>query len=125
MSALPPYSERVLALFRDAPCSSRPDGDDWSVGEARDPLTGTWVRAHVRIRSGRIEAARYEVRGCPYTIAAAALIAQAWTGSVVEAAAVAPRELLAELGAPVTKLGRLLVVESAYRKALRSLPIPA
>jgi hypothetical protein len=30
------------------------------------------------------------------------------------------RALLAQIAAPVTKLGRLLVVESAYREALRA-----
>ena len=63
---------------------------------------------------------RYEVRGCPYTVAATALVAQQWTHGALGAVSLAPRALLGELAAPVTKLGRMLVVQDAYCLALQA-----
>jgi len=114
------YPARVWALFEAAPSAGRPEGDGWCVGEARDALSGTWVRVYLRIGDGRIDEVRYEVRGCPYTVAAAALTALTWTGKTLPSASFQPRALLAELEAPVTKLGRILIVETAYRRALQT-----
>jgi NifU-like protein involved in Fe-S cluster formation len=120
MSGYEAYSERVLALFDAAPGAGAPEGDGWAMGECRDALSGTWVRAYLRVRDTRIDDVRYEVRGCPHTVAAAALTARAWRGVAAPLAQFQPRELLAELDAPVTKLGRMLIVETAYRKALQA-----
>jgi hypothetical protein len=53
-------------------------------------------------------------------VAAVALLASRWIGQSTDAVAVDPRGLLRELTAPVMKLGRMLVVEDAYRRALQA-----
>jgi hypothetical protein len=144
----PRYSEQVQRLFETAPGAGAP-GDDagWVQGEASDPLTETRVRWHLRARDGRITGARYEVRGCPHTIAVAARIAAGFVGHPIEApsdvaggptlprAAGAPASagqgarsgppvavdlaaIAAELNVPAEKLGRLFVIEDAFRRAV-------
>jgi len=121
MSDSGPYPARVRALFRAAPGAGRPDGAGWSSGEALDPLTRTHVRMHLRVaRDGCIEDVRYEVRGCPYTVAAAALWAERCRGERPGSCQLEPRAVLDELGAPTTKLSRFFVVEDAYRRAALS-----
>jgi NifU-like protein involved in Fe-S cluster formation len=114
------YSEAVWALFEAAPRSGRPASDGWVQAEARERLSGTWVRVYLRTAGGRVDDVRYEVRGCPHTVAATAWVAREWVGVDCASARMDARGLLAELAAPVTKLGRLLVVEAAYREALRA-----
>jgi NifU-like N terminal domain len=127
MSDASTYPPRVLALFRSTPRAGRPDDRGWSSGEAMDPLTRTHVRMHLRMApDGCIEEARYEVRGCPYTVAAAALWAERCLGGHPGRWHLEPRTALEELGAPATKLSRFLVVEDAYRRAALSAgPAPA
>jgi NifU-like protein involved in Fe-S cluster formation len=114
------YSDEVRMLFETAPRSGRPDSDGWVQGEARERLTGTWVRVYLRAADGRVDGVRFEVRGCPHTVAATARVAREWEGASLASARMDARALLAQIAAPVTKLGRLLVVESAYREALRA-----
>ncbi len=116
-----PYSAQVLRLFEMTPRAGRAGtGPDWATGESHEPLSATQVRAHLRVVSDQILEARYEVRGCPVTVAAAALIAERWSGRTLPDARIAPRAVLADLEASVSKLGRVLVVESAFQKALQA-----
>ena len=115
------YSSLVARLFREAPGAGRPDGAGWLSGEAREPLTGTHVRIHVRGAGGAIASVRYEVRGCPHTIAAAALIATELAGRPFAEPALDLAELAARLEAPASKLGRLFVIQDAFREAFLTL----
>lgn len=118
MATDPQYSERVRGLFEAAPRAGRaPPGDDWVQGDAHDPLTATRVRWHLQVRDGRIADARYEIRGCPHTIAAAAVLADRLVGQAAGEPHLDIAGLAAELGAPPEKLGRLLVIEDAVRRA--------
>jgi hypothetical protein len=117
------YPERVLELFMAAPGAGRPEAvSGWAQGESDDPLSQTRVRFYLRGSPDKPVEARYEVRGCPYTVAAAALIALRVNNAASPIDGVEPRQLLQELEAPVPKLGRILVVEEAYRRALQRLP---
>jgi len=104
-------------LFREAPGAGRPAGEGWARGEAREPLTATHVRWHLKAAGGRITEARYEVRGCPYTIAAAAWVAGRLPGLAVGEATIDLEDLRARLGAPPARLGRLFVIQDALREA--------
>lgn len=115
----PQYSPRVRLLFDAVPRAGRPPpGGGWVHGDAHDPLTGTRVRFHLRVRDGRIEDARYEVRGCPHTIAAAATVAERLVGQRIDAPQPDLARVAEELGAPPEKLGRLFVIEDAYCRAV-------
>ena len=117
MSDAAPYSAVVARLFAAAPGAGRPDSPGWSVGEAMEPLTGTRVRVYLRAEAGQVSGCRYEVRGCPHTIAAMALAAERLPGRVAAGLDVDPTALAAELSVPAAKLGRLFVIQDAIRSA--------
>ena len=123
MSGQGPYSALVVRLFAEAPGAGRPEGPGWVAGEAAEPLTGTRVRVHLRAEGGRVAACRYEVRGCPHTIAAAALVAARLPGRPVAGLDVEPAALARELGAPAEKLGRIFVIQDAVRRAALQLNV--
>lgn len=127
MTAAPPYSARVRALFADPPrAGALPEGPgERRVGEAGSPEQGAWVRFEVRVREGRIAAAAFRAFGCPQVIAASALVAERLCGQPLAGAGQFDVEALAaELDLPAAKLGRLLVVQDAAT-ALASLGAPA
>ena len=111
------YSAMVLELYARAPGAGRPDGPGWGSGEGREPLTATHVRFHLQAADGRISAVRYEVRGCPHTMALAALAAARLPGQPLAAPALDLRTLGQELGAPAGKLGRFLAVQESVMQA--------
>jgi NifU-like protein involved in Fe-S cluster formation len=112
-----PYSELVARLFAAAPAAGPPDGPGWVAGEAREPLTGTRARFYLRAEEGRVAGCRYQVRGCPHTIAAAALAAARLPGRPVAGLDIDPASLAREIGAPASKLGRVFVIQDAIRDA--------
>jgi NifU-like protein involved in Fe-S cluster formation len=114
----PAYPARVRDLYDRAPGAGRPDGPGWASGEAREPLSATHVRLHLAAAGGRITAARWEARGCPYTLALCALVAERLPGRPLEAGPLDLRALAAEISAPVGKLGRFLVVQDAMAAAV-------
>jgi len=122
-----PHSELVARLFRDLPGCGRPDdASRWASAEASEPLTGTRIRLHFRVDGGCVREARYEVRGCPVTMAALALWVPSLCGQPVAELRFDPRDMLAMLEGPTDRLGRLLVIEDALA-ALRvqlSSPFP-
>ena len=120
--AASPYGPQVAQLFAAAPGAGRPAAAErsrWHSGAAREPLSGTEVRVHLRLAAGRVAELRYEVRGCPHTIAACALLATELPGRSLGDLEVDPGALAARLGAPAAKLGRLFVIEDAIRAAAR------
>ena len=117
MSGPEPYSALVARLFAAAPGAGRPDGPGWTPGEAEEPLTGTRVRFYLRVEAGRVAACRYQVRGCPHTVAAAALAAARLPGHPLAGLDVDAAALAAELEAPAAKLGRVFVIQDAIRSA--------
>lgn len=117
MSGEGPYSELVARLFAEAPAAGPPDGPGWVTGEAREPLTGTRARFYLRAEGGRVAGCRYQVRGCPHTIAAAALAAARLPGRPVAGLDIDPASLAREIGAPASKLGRVFVIQDAIRDA--------
>jgi len=112
-----PYSALVARLFAEAPGAGPPEGPGWVAGEAREPLTATRARFFLRADAGRVAACRYQVRGCPHTIAAAALAATRLAGRPLADLDVDPAALAREVGAPAAKLGRIFVIQDAIRAA--------
>jgi NifU-like protein involved in Fe-S cluster formation len=112
-----PYSAEVLDLLARTPGAGRPQGGGWASGEGREPLTATHVRFHLQQAGGRIAAARYEVRGCPHTIALAALAAAWLPGREASDVVLDVRALATRLQAPTGKLGRFLAVQDAIGAA--------
>jgi len=114
----PQLPVRVRALFEQAPGAGRPDGPGWTSGEAREPLTATLVRVHLRAPGGQVQELRWEARGCPYTLALLGLLAGRLPGRpLAEVGSLELRALALEIGAPAGKLGRFLVVQDAMTAA--------
>jgi NifU-like protein involved in Fe-S cluster formation len=90
-------------------------------GAAGNPSRGTWVQLDLELSAGTVSAARFLAFGCPHVIAACDIVCEAARGSRLEARLPqSPQVLLERLGAPVEKLGRLLVVEDAWLAAVRA-----
>jgi NifU-like protein involved in Fe-S cluster formation len=88
-------------------------------GAAGDRAQGTWVQFDVQCDADTVTDARFLAFGCPHTIAAAAWLAETVVGTVrrcgMPEGAQAVRE---RFEVPVEKLGRLLIVEDALKRAL-------
>jgi cysteine desulfurase len=124
-AAIDQVSQAYLQLRAASPANASAS-NDWNglagenyVGEAGEARLGTWVRLSARVREGVVEDSRAQVYGCPHTHAAAQRVAQRLRGrplSLLEAGT--PEEWRVAVGAPVEKLGRMLIIEDALR-ALR------
>jgi NifU-like protein involved in Fe-S cluster formation len=88
-------------------------------GAAGDRAQGTWVQFDVQCDADSVTDARFLVFGCPHTIAAAAWLAQAVVGTAPRCGMPESVQALRErFEVPVEKLGRLLIVEDALKRAL-------
>ena len=91
-------------------------------GEAQDRTLNVWIRLHVQVLDGAIRAARFNVYGCPYTVAAADWAAEWLEGRPGAALAkLEMRERRRALGVPLEKLGKLLLIEDAAAQCLKEL----
>lgn len=117
------YSALTLRYFDRAPCAGTLEGPGVVSGVAGSRPLGTWVRFDLRVaraadRTPHIVEARFLAFGCPHTIAVAAWVAEQATGRLPSAELPQPVDALRRrFDVPVEKLGRLLVVEDAWRAA--------
>lgn len=123
-AASDPLSSRLRRLFRELPGSGTlPEGAfgpgiDVYRGQAGREADGARVVFHLGVeKSGRrVTEVRFQAYGCPHTLATAAWLAEQLPGRLLEnLLPSAPADWLAELGIPVEKFGRLLLVEDALR----------
>jgi hypothetical protein len=85
-----------------------------SLGEAGSRQSGTWVRFALQSAGGFVKEARVQVFGCPHTAAACQLVAGRVQGQALTALQPGtPEEWRVAVGAPVEKLGRMLIIEDA------------
>jgi NifU-like protein involved in Fe-S cluster formation len=110
------YGSTVRQHFRSprGAGAAVPAAVEWVAGAAEDRTLNVWVRFQVELSNGVIGAARFQVYGCPHTIAAASCVAEGLGGRSVEALrAIDAHELLGVVGAPIEKLGKMLLIEDA------------
>ena len=89
-------------------------------GEAGRAGEETWVRFHLLVTGGAVKEARFQAYGCPHTVSVASWLASSLPGRRRENLLPgAPPDWARELGIPVERLGRLLVVEDALKACLR------
>ncbi len=120
------YSELTRRYFETAAAAGTLTGPGVARGEAGSRAQGTWVRFDLRVEGTpgrrRISAARFQAFACPHTIAVAAWVALQAAGRAPEPALPQDVHALRRLfDVPVENLGRLLVVEDAWRAAVRAL----
>jgi cysteine desulfurase len=86
----------------------------WQTGEAGAQRLGTWVRFAALAAGGTVTAARAQVYGCPHTAAVCSRLVAEMPGRPLAApAAGSPEDWRVAVGAPVEKLGRMLIIEDA------------
>jgi NifU-like protein involved in Fe-S cluster formation len=111
------YSESTRRCFESAARAGALPGA--FRGAAGDRAQGTWVQFDVKCDADSVTDARFLVFGCPHTIAAAAWLAQAVVGTAPRCGMPESVQALRErFEVPVEKLGRLLIVEDALKRAL-------
>ena len=93
-----PYSE----TFKDHLARPRNAGeleDADATAEQSNPVCGDRLRLSLRLRAGRIEAARFLAYGCPPTLACGSALTEMLSGlTVEEAAQITRREIVETLG---------------------------
>ena len=112
--------QRFLSTHRAGPLN---DGTSGLVtAEAEDRTLNVWVRFQLRIMHGAIHTVRYNVYGCPHTVAAAEWMAERLEGRPAGALdELSMRNCLEVLSVPVEKLGKLLLLEDALAACRRRL----
>jgi len=112
-----------VRMWEQLPARPAPAGAGWVSGEAGSEHLGTWVRLAARVAQGRVQEVRPQVYGCPHVAAACRLLAERLAGQPVAAPlAGTPEEWRQIVGAPVEKLGRMLIIEDALHDLSRSQP---
>lgn len=115
------YSTLTRRYFAAAPGAGSLTGCGVATGIAGSREQGAWVQLQVRTEAAvggnqRVVEAGFLAFGCPHIIAVAAWLAEQVTGRLLTADLPLPVEAIRQLfDAPVEKLGRLLVVEDAWR----------
>ena len=83
-------------------------------GESEDRTLNVWIRFQVQSIDGVICAVGFNVYGCPYTVAAVDWVAEWLEGRPTDALlALEVLKRREELGVPVDRLGKLLLIEDA------------
>lgn len=96
------------------------------VGEAEDRSLNIWLRLQIQLLGSRIQAARFQVFGCPDTVAAASWVAEWLEGRDIDALdELNIHELGRELSIPVEKTGKLLRIEDSLNECRRQMRVTA
>lgn len=97
------------------------EGAQHALGEAGSEHLGTWVRFVVRVAGGLVQDARVQVYGCPHVTAACNHVQVQLLGQRLEGlSAGKPEDWRTVVGAPVEKLGAMLIIEDALSALGRS-----
>jgi nitrogen fixation NifU-like protein len=118
-----PYSE----AFKEHLANPRNAGelrDADAVAEQSNPVCGDRLRLSLRVRSGRIEAARFLAYGCPPTLACGSALAGMLEGMTLDEAARVTRAEIAEAagGLPSRKQHAAALAYETLQEALKLLP---
>lgn len=117
-----PYSE----AFRDHLANPRNAGeleDADSTAEMTNPVCGDRLRLSLRVRAGRVEAARFLAYGCPPTLACGSALTELVTGrTLAEAARLTRQDLARALGGLPARKGHAaaLAVETLQAALVKS-----
>ncbi|MDQ3918189.1 MAG: iron-sulfur cluster assembly scaffold protein [Acidobacteriota bacterium] len=121
-----PYSE----TFKDHLANPRNAGeveDADAAAEQSNPVCGDRLKLSLRVRGGRIEAARFLAYGCPPTLACGSALAEMLEGLTLEEAARLTRQDVARAagGLPARKQHAAALAVETLRAALEQADPPA
>ncbi|MGA9994613.1 MAG: iron-sulfur cluster assembly scaffold protein [Pyrinomonadaceae bacterium] len=116
------YSE----IFKDHLANPRNAGelaDASVVAEETNPVCGDRLRLSLRVRDGRIEAARFLAYGCAPTLVCGSVLAEMIEGMMIEEAAQVTRQSIVDTigGLPARKQHAAALALETLRAALKAL----
>jgi nitrogen fixation protein NifU and related proteins len=113
------YSVKVLEHLEN-PRNAGEMVDATARGEATNPVCGDLLDLYLRVSDGRISAARFQVKGCPPSIAAGSVLTELITGlSLEEAGRLTPQDIKGALaGLPRNKEHCAVLAIDALRAAI-------
>jgi NifU-like protein involved in Fe-S cluster formation len=112
------YNELTLRYFRSADRAGSLGGPGVFRGSAGDRQQGVWVQFDVRPAAGAVAEARFLAFACPHVIAVSDWLTEQapgrpWSRELPWSVS----DLSRRFEVPIEKLGRLLIVEDAWRAA--------
>ncbi len=114
------YSEKVVAHFK-APrnAGSLPDAD--GIGEIGDPGCGDFMRVFIKVEGNVITDVKYQIKGCPASIAVASAMTELAIGKDLDDALMLTDEDVVEAldGLPEEKLHCSVLGITGLRKAIQ------
>ncbi len=112
------YNELTRRYFESPGSVGELSGPGVFRGAAGSRDQGTWVQFDLLAESGRLRAVRFLAFACPHTIAVSAWIAEQSVGRAVSATLPeSVQDLRNRFAVPIEKMGRLLIIEDAWRAA--------
>jgi nitrogen fixation NifU-like protein len=114
-----PYSE-ALKDHLSNPRNAGELADADVVAEEVNPVCGDRLKLSLRVRGGRVEAARFMAYGCPPTLACGSALAEMLEGMTLEEAARLARQDIARAlgGLPARKQHAAALAVETLREAL-------
>jgi len=114
------YSEKVVAHFR-APKNAGFIEDADGVGEIGDPSCGDFMRVFISVKGDTITDVKYQIKGCPASIAVASVMTELAIGKDLDEALMLSDEdvLLALDGLPEEKIHCSVLGITGLRKAIQ------
>jgi hypothetical protein len=112
------YNELTRRYFESCSSVGELKGRGVFRGAAGNRDQGTWVQFDLECESGTLRAARFLAFACPHTIAVSAWLAEQSVGRALSGALPESVPSLRDrFAVPVEKMGRLLIIEDAWRAA--------
>lgn len=114
------YSEKVVAHFKkpkNAGTIENPDG----IGEIGDPSCGDFMRVFIRVENDIITDVKYQIRGCPASIAVASVMTELAIGKDLDDAMMLTEDDVLEAldGLPEEKLHCSVLGIAGLRRAIQ------
>lgn len=114
------YSEKVVAHFKEPRnAGDLPEAD--GVGEIGDPTCGDFMRVFIKVEGNILTDVKYQIRGCPASIAVASAMTELAIGKDLDDALMLTDEDVVEAldGLPPEKLHCSVLGITGLRKAIQ------
>jgi nitrogen fixation NifU-like protein len=114
------YSEKVMAHFKEPRNAGFLDDAD-GIGEIGDPTCGDFMKVFIRVEGNILTDVKYQIRGCPASIAVASAMTELAIGKDLDDALMLTDEDVVEAldGLPAEKLHYSVLGITGLRKAIQ------
>lgn len=114
------YSEKVVAHFKKPKNVGALQNAD-GIGEIGDPACGDFMRVFIKVEDNRIQDVKYQIRGCPASIAVASVMTELAIGKDLDDALLLTDEDVVKAldGLPEEKLHCSVLGITGLRKAIQ------